>query len=290
MYVLVFSSQHEAWQTGEFMRWIVEHSQDSSFSFSVPRNIWISIVGHIRLVLGGNLRMVIEQRSPVSLVAGVGLAVSILLLIGRLLQVPPKLILPMREEVRRLVPVLALWCGTYVLFLVFWLPRNTFYRLFYLPALVLLCAPLLSGPKTQYNRLALAVIALFLLNFGFHIFPQTKPESNPNLQIAEAFRSIWMPGDVVYWDVFAADNRTIRYFNPQVQWKEVWDRAYTSQIETSFKEAGNVWFDSAAFSRFRQSDPEFQSWLLARARVGETVEFPLGGHAVGFVKLEERRD
>jgi hypothetical protein len=289
LYVLVFYTRHDAFTAGEFMRWVMAHSEDSAFSFTLLSNIWISIVGHFKLVFGGNLRMVLEQRSPVSMVAGATMALSLLIILVRFIQNPPRLVFPMREKMRRLLPVLALWCGTYAVFLVFWLPRNTFYRLFYLPALVLLCAPLLAAPKTKYNRLALTVAALFLLNFGFYIYPQTKAEANPNLPIAEQFRSIWTPGDVVYWDVFAADNRTIRYFNPQVQWREVWGQAYLSQIEASFRETGRVWFDSAAFARFRQRDPELRSWLLARGQVREIYEFPIGGHVVGFLRLEERK-
>ena len=172
-------------------------------------------------------------------------------------------------------------------FLVFWLPGNTFYRLFYLPGLVILAASFLSGARTKYNRRAMAVFALFLLNFGFHIFPQTKAESNRSLQIAEEMRTIWKPGDAVFWNVFNSDNRTIRYFNPQVQWIELWERAYPSQIEKIFREAGNVWFDSVAFAEFRARDPEFQAWLLEHSRVGEKYEFPIAGHVLGFVKIEE---
>src|SRR4029434_1148372 len=138
----------------DFMSWVVSHSQDVSFSFDVPRNVWISLVGHIRLVFGGNLRMVLAQRSPVSLVAVVALAFSLVLLVGRLIQIPPGFLLPLSSDVRRRLPVLAVWCGTYTVFLVFWLPRNTFYRLFYLPALVVLCSALLPDVKTRYNRLA----------------------------------------------------------------------------------------------------------------------------------------
>ena len=67
---------------GKLLRWVVEHSQDASFSFSLPRNIWVSILSHVRLVLGGNLRMVLDQRSPVSIVAGAALVVSLVLLIS----------------------------------------------------------------------------------------------------------------------------------------------------------------------------------------------------------------
>ena len=90
----------------------------------------------------------------------------------------------------------------------------------------------------------------------------------------------------MYWDVFNADNRTIRYFNPQVEWKELWGRAYTSQIEMNFKEGRVVWFDSAALAEFRSRDPDLESWLLANCRMEESYEFPVGDHVVGFAKLE----
>ena len=286
LYVLAFAIQHESWNFAQFMGWVVSHSQDVSFSFNLPRNLWISVLGHIRLVLGGNLKLVLAQRSPVSMVAGVALAMSVLVLIGRLVQIRPT-IAAFREQARWLLPVLVLWWATYVLFLVVWLPHNTFYRLFYLPALVVFGSAFVPATKTKYNRLALAVGALFLLNFGFHIYPQTKPESNPPLQIADAMRAIWKPGDVVYWDVFNANNRTIRYFNPQVDWKELWGRGYPSQIELSFVENGDVWFDNAALAEYRKKDPEFEAWLVANCSVQEVYEFPVGDHVVGFAKLDE---
>jgi len=287
LYALVFASEHKSWTLPQFMRWVVSHSQDVSFSFDLPRNLWRSALGHIRLVLGGNLRLVLAQKSPVTLVATVALVVSLILLIKRLLQIPPAFLRPIRNEVRNLLPVLLLWWATYALFLVVWLPRNTFYRLFYLPALVILLSGVLPDLRTRYNRLAMAVAALFLLNFGFYIYPQTKPDANPVLQIADEMRSIWRPGDVVYWDVFRMENRTVRYFNPQVEWKELWGRAYTSQIETSFKEGGDVWFDSTALAEFRQKDRDLESWLLANCHINETHEFPVGDHPVGFTRLEK---
>ena len=287
LYSLAFAIEHQVLTLREFIGWVVSHSQDVSFSFDLPRNIWTSVLGHIRLVLGGNLRLVLAQKSPVSLVAAVALSVSLLVLIWRLVQVPPGFLRPMRKEVLRLLPVLLLWWGTYAVFLVVWLPHNTFYRLFYLPALVLLCSGVLPDVKTRHNRFAVAVAALFLLNFGFYIYPQTKPDANPTLQIADDMRAIWMPGDVVYWDVFRMENRTIRYFNPQVEWKELWGKAYASQIETSFKEGGDVWFDSTALAEYRQRDRGLESWLLANCRINESYEFPVGNHVVGFTRLEK---
>jgi hypothetical protein len=289
LYALAFTIWHQSLSMVELMRWVVAHSQDVSFSFSIPRNIWVSILGHIKLVFGGNLRMVLAQRSPVSLVAGTALVISLLLLIGRLLQIPPKFSFPISEELRRLFPVIALWWGTYAIFLLFWLPHNTFYRLFYLPGLLILCVPLLSGTRTKYNRLALGVMSIFLINFGFYIYPQTRAEANPKLEIAEQMRSIWAPGDTVFWDVFNADNRTIQYLNPQVKWRELWGQAWISQIQDSFKQSDRVWFDSAALTELRRKDPELESWLSANCRIGKPYEFVLANHVLGFVELEELR-
>lgn len=286
LYVLVFAIEQQVRTPGQFMAWVASHSQDVTFSFAVPRNVWTSIVGHFRLVFGGNLKLVLAQRSPVSMVAGVTLLASVLVLVRRFVQVRP-VVAKFRAEARWLLPVLVLWCVTYAVFLVFWLPHNTFYRLFYLPALILLGSAIVPPVKTRYNRLAVAVAALFLLNFGFYIYPQTKPDSNPPLQIADAMRAIWKPGDVVYWDVFNANNRTIRYFNPQVDWKELWGRGYPSQVELSFVENGDVWFDNAALAEFRRKDPEFEAWLVANCSVQEVYEFPVGDHVVGFARVEE---
>jgi len=74
---------------------------------------------------------------------------------------------------------------------------------------------------------------------------------------------------------------------PQVEWKELWGRAYTSQIETSFKEGGDVWFDSTALVEFRQKDQELEAWLLANCRINESYEFPVGDHMVGFTRLQK---
>jgi hypothetical protein len=286
-YVLAFAVKSDQRTPGEFMRWVASYAPDASFSFSLGKNLVTSIVGHVRLVFGGNIRAVMQQRSPVSLVAVVALVAIVLILIRRFAQKPPKFA-PLPENLRKLVPALALWWGVYVLFLLVWLPHNTFYRLFYLPALVLMAAGFVNGPKTTYNRLALCVAALFLLNFAFYIYPQSRPGTNPSVVIAQEMRGVWKPGDVVYWDVYAADNRTIRYFSPEVEWKELWGRAYINLLEDSFAHSTGLWFDSLALADFRRRDPEFAEWLKDHVRIEESYEFPVGDHVVGFTKLARK--
>jgi hypothetical protein len=100
-------------------------------------------------------------------------------------------------------------------------------------------------------------------------------------------RNVWKPGDAVYWDVFASDNRTIRYFSPQVQWRELWGRVWTTQIEESAKQPGDVWVDSTALAEFMRKDPELGTWFNAHFPLGETYEFRIRDHKVGFVKLRK---
>jgi hypothetical protein len=186
------------------------------------------------------------------------------------------------------MPVFAVWWAVYVLFLLFWLPHNTFYRLFYLPVLFLMAAGFVNGPKTTYNRFALVVAALFLVNFAFYIYPQSRPGTNPSVSIAQEMRGVWKPGDVVYWNVYAADNRTIRYFSPEVEWKELWGRAYINMLEDSLAHSRALWFDSVALVDFSRRDPEFAVWLKDHIRIEESYEFPVGDHVVGFTKLARK--
>jgi hypothetical protein len=286
-YALAFAARNDQWTPGKFMGWVASYAPDASFSFSLGKNLVTSIVGHVKLVFGGNMRLVTEQRSLVSVVAAVALGATLLILIRRFAQKLPKAaVVP--ERLRRLFPWLVVWWGAYVLFLLVWLPHNTFYRLFYLPALVLMAAGFVDGPKTRYNRLALSVAVLFLVNFGFSIYPQSRPGTNPSVEIAQQMRGVWKPGDVVYWDVYAADNRTIRYFSPEVQWRELWGRAYINLLEDSFGQFNGLWFDSVALAEFRGRDPDFAAWLTDNIRIEESYEFPVGGHVVGFSKLVKK--
>jgi hypothetical protein len=286
-YALAFAARNDLRAPGEFMRWVASYAPDASFSFTLGKNLVTSMVGHVRLVFGGNMRLVMEQRSAVSAVAAMALGVTLLILIRRFAQTLPKAA-PLHERVRRLVPAFAVWWGAYALFLLVWLPHNTFYRLFYLPALILMVAGFVNGPKTAYNRLALCVAALFLVNFGFYIYPQSRPGTNPGVVIAQEMRGVWKPGDVVYWDVYASDNRTIRYFSPEVEWKELWGRAYINLLEDSFAHSTGLWFDSLALADFRRRDPEFAAWLSEHIRIEESYDFPVGDHVVGFTKLAKK--
>ena len=149
-----------------YLRWITWHTPDSSFAFSVARNAWLTIRGTVRLALGGKISAfhprLVELGSVITLVAiGAGL-------------VP-------REEDRPAGPRFAawflwVWIFVYVGFLFFWMPQNTFYRLFYLPPVVLLAG---IGLRQWGGRRALyaAVALIGTWNFLFYIYPDSLVET-----------------------------------------------------------------------------------------------------------------
>jgi putative Mn2+ efflux pump MntP len=286
LYLLAFRVRHPEVHALEFMRWVTSYSPDVSFSFSVANNIFASVVSTVKLFFGGTRERILEQRSLVTIGAGLGV---IAMLVWMWKAPGQRHTSSTPNSLRRpLFIVAVVWISTYAAFLVFWFPRNTFYRLFYAPAIFLVLAVFLAELRLPRNRLALAVAIVFLLNFGFYIYPQ-HVYVNPLVDVAAQMRNAWMPGDTVYWDVFASDNRTIRYFSPQVRWKDLWGPPSPTQIEQILNEPGNVWFDSAALARFLQTDPELHSWIDAHCPLPEKYEFPVRDHITGFVKLRRRK-
>jgi hypothetical protein len=250
------------------------------------KNIVTSVIGHVRLFWGGRLPLVLAAWNPFiafTTAAFVSLACAFILRIRR----EPGLTLS--NEYRPIAWLGVLWIGTYSSFLLFWSPHNTFYRIFYAPGLLLFAGALMAGAQQRHYRLAIAVAMLFFWNLGFHIYPYAKPESNRTLTIAQALKKVWPPRTVVYWDVYAADNGTIQYFNPDLEWKPLWDRAWVGDLqetmERTYANGKTLWFDLNALRSFRQKDPEFKSWLATNCRIGPEQEFVNGDHQIGFVQL-----
>jgi len=132
--------------------------------------------------------------------------------------------------------------------------------------------------RTHY-RLALAVAILFLWNLGFHIYPYAQSVANPTLEIATDSRSHGLPA-LSCIGCPCRDNRTIQYFNPQVKWKELWERAWIGDIEQTMDAAyatgKRLWFDLAALERFNAEDQEFSAWLKTKCQLVPDVNSRMG--------------
>jgi hypothetical protein len=235
----------------DFLRWLTSHSPEVSFSFNLPRNVAITISSYSRLFFGGTGH-VLRYFGPFMLVTLILLAVVLARLIILFVRYRADLrLLPHLDWASDSVRVAIAWLSAYVVFLFFWLPHNTFYKLFCLPAIIFLLGQYLarySGPRR--NRLALFVATMALANLALYIFPYSRADYNQALRFATRMRPLWPSGTVVYYGEYTVDDWFIRYFNPQTVWKPMNPRDRAGNFAYSALndlEAGReVWVDTTA--------------------------------------------
>ena len=232
-----------------YASWIAYHTPDSHFSFQIFRSAGLSLLGTARLFAGGGVRLF--QAGVVSVVAVV-IAAAAVALLWRL-----------RSPVLRSKAALCgIWVAVYALFLLFWMPQNTFYRLFYWPPLAMLSALWFSKrPRVA----AVFIPALVLWNFLFFVYPRSRPESNRVLTVAEAMRGVWKPGAIVFEGSFHTDNWLVWYFNPEVIFKDL-DGDPVGEIESAAR-MREVWLEQSGVARLRSTEGGPQ-WLTQHTRPG----------------------
>ena len=80
-----------------------------------------------------------------------------------------------------------------------------------------------------------------------------------------------------------------QYFNPQVRWKKLWNRAPLEDLVPALHQvraSGKaMWFDLAALERLSSDDASFSDWLKANCRLCEKHQFKNADELVGFVPL-----
>ena len=289
-YGFAFRFSQGALNLGRMAHWISSHSEDSEFSFDVGRNLIASVAGNVKLFVGGRVPFIRETWGPFIALSAVAAIALFVVLIWSLKQrgVPA-----VRRPDGKFAPIVlfsVVWIFVYAVFLFFWLPQNTFYRLFYLPAFILLAGTVIASSKAwTQSVLALVVGILFFVNLGFSVYPAAQPELNRTELFAKSMQEVWKPGTTVYWNVYAGENQTIKYFNPQVTWKKVWNGVSVEDLDATSHEVsasgGALWFDLAALQKYASQDPLLSDWLKANCRLGETHQFKNTDDVVGFVQL-----
>jgi hypothetical protein len=234
----------------DFLRWLTSHSPEVSFSFSLPRNLGITISSYSRLFFGGTGH-VLRYFGPFMLVTLILLAVVLAALITVVVRYRSDWrLLSHSDWANDSLRIAVVWFSAYLLFLFFWLPHNTFYKLFCLPAIIFIAAQWLAqyrGPRRR--RLALFVAAMALANLALYIFPYSRPDYNQALRFAARMRPLWPAGTVVYYSEYTVDDWFIRYFNPQTVWKPMESRSGATFAECAARdvESGqDVWVDTSA--------------------------------------------
>lgn len=289
-YVFAFHFSQGSLDLNRMVRWVSSHSYNSAFSFEIGRNLVTSVAGNVKLFMGGRMRFIRETWGlfiAFSALAALGFSAVLIL---RLKQSGmPALRWPDVKYVP-IIRICVVWITVYVVFLVVWLPQNTFYRLFYLPALLVLAGTFIASSKTQsHSVLALAVGFLFCVNLSSSIYPAAQPSLNHTEQFAKSMQDVWKPGTTVYGNVYADENLTIKYFNPQVTWKKLWNRAPLEDLDPTLHHLNasgkTLWFDLAALEKLSSEDPLFSDWLKLNCRLGEKRQIMNAENIVGFVQL-----
>ena len=258
-----------------FIRWTTTFSPEHGFTFHPWDNFVYSLRSQWRMILGGRVAAVRDFWGPIILTLAGILAVVALIFFYKLLrhfrELKSELLnsLSQRTPYYRLRMLCGLWIAIYVVFLFFFIPQNTFYRLFYLPPLIVLLgtylAPIEAGEHhVRRYRAALFAAVVFVANLTFSAYPYAQVRANPPLDLARRLNGPWRPGTIVYFASPNSDNGLVKYFNPSTVWIEATPEVITTQIANLPPSGRGAWLDTTLIDRF-QATPDGQLWLNRHA-------------------------
>jgi hypothetical protein len=251
------------WALAGFPSWLVSHSPDSRFSFSPLHDAGLSLLGTLRLFFGGK---------PAAAVPDLLTATLVLVALAGLIALAMLLWRAGRVRLGALSGPLVAWAAVYVVFLFVWMPQNTFYRLFYLPPLILLAADLTWPTRGREIGGAIAVV-LFSANLGLMIYPDSRIDHNPPLACAVRFEPQWPAGTPIVFSRFHPDLWTISYFNPQAAWIG-WDSGDLAELDRYLAYARShgmpLWLEATAYDKLGITE-RGRSWLLRYPQSGPAL-------------------
>lgn len=255
-----------------FLRWLTTFSPEHGFTLSFSDNLTYTLRGHSRLIAGGRLSFLRDLGGPFMYAMTAFLVVVAAAFFYKLFRYFGELRTARgtapedRSRLRALRLLCGAWIAFYVVFLFFFIPQNTFYRLFYLPALVVLAgtflAPYEAAPNHVHRyRVALFVAMLAIANLTFTAYPYAQVRATPPLALALELNKSWPKGTIVYFAQWNTDNELTRYFNPQTTWREVNREKFEQEIKEATGDAP-VWMDTTLIDLYH-STPEGKLWLDA---------------------------
>jgi hypothetical protein len=254
-----------------FFHWVTTFSPEHGFTFNAWDNLAYTLRGHSRLFVGGRLGFLRDLRDPFMFaLAGVTVILAALLffkLIRYHRELKPALRHRSEDEskLRQLRLLCFVWIACYVVFLFFFIPQNTFYRLFYLPAIILLAGTYLARVEASPNhvrryRAALFVALILVANLTFSAYPYALVSANPPLALTLNMRNAWGHGTTIYFAAWNSDNSLVRYFNPQTVWREATPETLEKEMRELRKSGGAAWMDTTLVDLYNAT-PEGKTWL-----------------------------
>lgn len=276
----------------EFWSWITTRSAEATLSFSLWHSSRYTLRGTARLFFAGRVTQLLPE--AVTAAGALAFCASIALLFyfgGRWFRAAAP-VFPdgARHELRNWLaanPTSLAWVIAHVAFLSCWLPKNTFYRLFYLPPLIVLLAtaPIWRGDRVKL--LALLAAAMCVWNFTVIIYPHSKTENNEVLTFALRHHNDWEQGSAVVYRDFHSDLWTISYFNPQASWIAM-PSPDVDQVERRRLEAvqrgHTLWLEGTTYDALA-AVPVGQSWLDRHVDRTRSLLYTAPSHRIRFFRV-----
>ncbi|HUQ33064.1 MAG TPA: hypothetical protein VM095_13165 [Pyrinomonadaceae bacterium] len=256
-----------------FFHWVTTFSPEHGFTFNAWDNLTYTLRGHSRLFVGGRLGFLRDLKDPIMFVlAGVTLILAILFFYKlarrfRELKTGFREAFKIEGDFKSLRILSIVWIACYLIFLFFFIPQNTFYRLFYLPGIIVLVGTYLAPYESARNHVRRYLAAIFVAlmavaNLTFSAYPYALVQANPPLALALEMNKVWPEGTVVYFASWNTDNGLVRYFNPAVVWKEANRETLDREMQDARANGGSTWMDTTLIDQY-QSTPEGRAWLEA---------------------------
>jgi hypothetical protein len=255
-YVVCFRLQIDAADPSGIVAWITNHSSENGFVFNLLESLSYSVGGLFKLFLGGRFGFLSDMYAPTAAILVTVLFVSIAAFVVQITKIwrsRSQLTKSSRSNPSKQVLLMSIvWVGIYMAFLFIWIPKNTFYRMFFLPPLILIIGILFADLHPR-RRIILAlsplVLAIALANFTFYIFPNYKVRAETPLALALDLHSVWTDRTVIYYAEMNTDNQLVQYFNPSTTWKQI-QMKKPDEIERELERNGSysndIWVETTA--------------------------------------------
>ncbi|MDT4965580.1 MAG: hypothetical protein QOJ64_317 [Acidobacteriota bacterium] len=260
-----------SWALKPFLLWITTFSPENGFTFNAWNNLGYTLRGHSRLFVGGRLSFLRDLMGPLMdtlvgfLFVIAGIFFYKLISNFKEVRIAARTALTDDGRLKQLRILCCVWIAVYLVFLFFFIPQNTFYRLFYAPAIIVLVGTFLapyelSQQHMRRYRTALFVAMVIVANLTFSAYPYARVSTNPPLELALKMNQVWKPGTIVYFATWNSDNALVKYFNPSVTWVEANQKGLEAELGQSIRNGRPVWIDTTLIQRM-QEIPEGKGWL-----------------------------
>lgn len=245
-------------------RWMTSFSTENGFMFDAGKSLKHTLQGEVKLFFEGRFSFIREIPFWVAgsflatlAAAAVWFSVSVARFVraGR----DDGATAPSSPELRSTMLLCLLWVGAYVLFLFFWIPQNTFYRMFYMPALLVLIAAAAKRFRVEEKAPGLLpafVTLMALSNFLFFIYPYSRVRKETPLDLSLRMNDVWSADSTVFYTEMVTDDQLLRYFNPATRWVRI-PSPEVSNLRAAIEKlgpTGDNWLDTTLLRQLRKDE------------------------------------